>query len=85
MTRHFDQRMNQRGITRQLVELALEHGAWIGDRCTLDRKGLDQVIKRCDELRRVALKARDKGGIVVVEAGGAEVTTYAARGRRGGC
>lgn len=82
MTLHFDQRMNQRGINRRLVNLALELGAWSGDRCTLDRKGLDCVIERCDELRRLALKARDKGGIVVVEAGGKEITTYPVRPRR---
>lgn len=85
MTLHFDQRMNQRGITRQLVDLALEHGSWSGDRCILDCAILDRVIERCDELRRLALKARDKGGVVVVEAGGEEITTYSMpRRRRGG-
>lgn len=83
MTLHFDQRMNQRGINRQLVDLALEHGFWSGDRCTLNRKSLDRVIERCDELRRLALKARDKGGIVVVEAGGQEITAYPVRRRPG--
>lgn len=83
MTLHFDQRMNQRGITRQLVDLALAHGAWTGDRCTLNRKTLDSVIEHCDEIRRLAIKARDKGGIVVVESGGEEITTYPIRPRRG--
>lgn len=83
MTLHFDQRMNQRGINRQLVDLTLEHGVWSGDRCTLNRKSLDRVIERCNELRRLALKARDKGGIVVVEASGEEITTFPVRPRRG--
>lgn len=82
MTLHFDQRMNQRGVNRQLVDLVLAHGAWTGDRCTLNRKRLDRVIEDCDEIRRLALKARDKGGIVVVEAGGQEITTYPLRPRR---
>ena len=36
-----------------------------------------------DEIRRLAIKARDKGGIVVVESGGEEITTYPIRPRRG--
>ena len=84
MTFHLDQRMNQRGINRELVELALAHGGWEGDRCILDRNAIDQLINRCDAVRRVALRARDKGGVVVVEAGGAVVTTYNAPRRRRG-
>ena len=84
MILHLDQRMNQRGITRELVELALTHGGWDGDRCILDRRTIDQLIERCDAVRRVALRARDKGGVVVVEAGGAVLTTYNAPRRRRG-
>jgi hypothetical protein len=40
------------------------------------------VINECNELRRVAIKARDKGGIVVVEAGGQEVTAFSVPRRR---
>jgi hypothetical protein len=83
MTLHIDQRMNQRGIPRTLVDFVLDHGKWVGDRCTVDRKLLDSLIAHYDQLRRLAIKARDKGGLVVVEAGGNEITTYPIRRRRG--
>lgn len=76
MTLHLDHRMNQRGITRDLLDLTLAHGSWIGDRCVLSRKEIQQLIDHCDQVRRTALKAMDKGGLVVVEAGGNEITTY---------
>lgn len=49
MTLHMDVRMNQRGITADLVNLALQHGEWRGDRCRLDRKGLQQLIAAIDQ------------------------------------
>lgn len=82
MTLHFDQRMNQRGICRELVDLTLAHGSWEGDKCVLDRKAIQHVINQCDGLRRVALRALDKGGVVVVESGGAKITTYKLAPRR---
>jgi hypothetical protein len=76
MTLHMDVRMNQRGITADLVSLALEYGEWRGDRCRLDRKGLKQLIAGLDRQRAIALRALDKGGLVVVEAGDSQITTY---------
>jgi hypothetical protein len=76
MTRHMNARMNQRGITRQLVDLALTHGEWDRDECRLDSKHLRILISELDALRASALKALDKGGIAVVETGGKLVTTY---------
>ena len=37
-TRHMDQRMNQRGISRQMVETALLFGIKHNDRCVIGRK-----------------------------------------------
>jgi len=86
MTLHMDVRMNQRGITADLVNLALQHGEWRGDRCRLDRKGLRQLIAAIDQTRAAVIRAHDKGGIVVVEADGQLITTYPLttkqRGRR---
>lgn len=85
MTHHMDVRMNQRGITGELVSLVLEHGEWSGDRCRLDKKGLRSLIEGLDRTRAAALRALDKGGLVVVEAGGDKITTYPIRsGQRGG-
>ncbi|WP_375196529.1 hypothetical protein [Sphingobium sp.] len=77
ITRHMDARMNQRGIPGALVDLVLSHGRWDGDACKLDRKHLSKLKDEVEQLRSTVLKALDKGGVAVVEAGGALVTTYA--------
>ena len=76
MTLHMDVRMNQRGITYDLVSLALEHGEWQGDRCRLDRKRLKRLIVSIDQTRSIAVRALDKGGLEVVEAGAQLITAY---------
>lgn len=76
MTLHMDHRMNHRGITRELVNLTLEHGDWDGDRCVLNRKSLLKMIENIDRQRALAMRALDKGGTVVVEADGKAITTY---------
>ena len=75
-TKHFQARTGQRGIPGDLVELARRFGADDRDRCVLDRKGLQRLIDELRALQRVAMKALDKGGVVVVEAGGALITAY---------
>lgn len=87
MTLHMDVRMNQRGIKADLVALALNEGRWEGDRCVLDCKAIDSKLKALDQERARLLRARDKGGVVVVEASGQQITTYAVSkkgGRRRG-
>lgn len=74
--------MNQRGIPAALVDLVLEHGRWDGDACKLDRKGLRQLLDEMDGFRSTVVKALDKGGLAVVEAGGALLTTYARPAQR---
>jgi len=81
MTKHFERRMAQRGITRDLADLALEIGDVNGDRYILGRREVDAELQRLDELRRLLVKARDKGGVVVVAQGDSLVTTYRCAGR----
>lgn len=83
MTLHMDVRMNQRGITAELVDLALEYGEWHGDCCRLGARSLKQIIEEMDRKRATILKALDKGGIVVVEADGSQITTYPMKKRKG--
>lgn len=84
MTLHMDIRMNQRGISADLVSLALEYGEWQGDRCRLDRKGLKLLLAEIDQVRSTALRALDKGGVAVIEANGHLITTYPIPKRRKG-
>jgi hypothetical protein len=76
MTLHLDTRMNQRGIKRSLLDLALNHGEWDGDRCVLSSNAIKLMIRDIDSQRSLAMRALDKGGLVVVEAGGETITTY---------
>ena len=80
-TKHFNKRMNQRGISKDLAELALELGYIHGDRYVLGRREVDEELERLDERRRLLIKARDKGGVVVVAQDDALITTYRFEGR----
>jgi hypothetical protein len=75
-TRHFQRRMSQRGMTLELVELVRRFGESNQDRIVLGRKGLGQLLTAVRAIERIALKALDKGGIVVVEDGDSLITTY---------
>lgn len=83
ITDHMGVRMNQRGITADLVDLTYRFGDWVGDRCQLSQRAIDQRLTEIDRERRTLLRARDKGGLVVVEAGGAKITTYPMKKRQG--
>ena len=84
VSQHAGQRMNQRGISRRLVEFALRHGRVEGNKHILDRNESRRVIDALMEELRLAKRALDKGGIAVVEGGATLVTTYnlATRARR---
>ena len=75
-TQHLDQRMNQRGITMDMVDFTLEYGDIAGDKRVLNRKGLNKTIKHLELMMRTAKKLRDKGGIVVVVEDNVLITTY---------
>lgn len=77
ISQHADQRMNQRGISRRLVEFTLRHGRIEGDRHVLDRKESRRIIEALSEELRLAKRIMDKGGVVVVEGEkDTVVTTY---------
>jgi len=77
-THHFEHRMNQRGMTRDLIDLALEYGEIEQDRHVLDRKRLQRLLDQHRRIERTILRAMDKGGVVVVEDNGSLITTYTA-------
>jgi hypothetical protein len=75
-TKHMQARMSQRGISGDMVHLARRFGRDDQDKYILDRKGLRRLLEELRGLERKVIKALDKGGVVVVEAGGALITTY---------
>ncbi len=80
ITVHADQRMNHRGITKEMIYLTVEYGESLGEKTTLSRDAAArlvaelqrQVEERQRELLRLqrqmktAKKVLDKGGITVV-------------------
>lgn len=77
ISQHADQRMNQRGISRRLVEFTLRHGRIEGDRHVLDRNESRRIIEALTEELRLAKRIMDKGGVAVVEGDhDTVVTTY---------
>lgn len=68
--------MSQRGISGDLVDLVLRFGRDDEDRLVLNRKDLQRLLNDIHGLKRVVVKALDKGGVVVIEADGALITTY---------
>ena len=76
MKKHMHTRMNQRGIRKNLADFARHHGKIDGDKFRLDRSGAEALIAELDAMKRLALRIRDKGGLVVVEAGGEYITAY---------
>lgn len=66
-TRHGDARMNQRGFTKDLVEVIRQFGSWDDrGRCRLTRHDLAAVIAKIDGLRGTMVRLLDKGGATVV-------------------
>lgn len=78
MTAHIDARMNQRGIRKDLVELALNLGEIEGDRYILTEKIIDAELREIRRRTKALTEARKKGGVVVVADGEALLTTYRA-------
>ncbi len=73
---HFTQRMSQRGVSREMVNLVRDHGVLDGDKVILGRRDAARLIDQLMEQLRVLRKIQDKGGLVVVESGETLVTTY---------
>ncbi|MGR3911343.1 DUF4258 domain-containing protein [Burkholderia sp. SR8] len=75
-TRHIKQRMSQRGISREMVELVLDHGVPDQDKYVLGRKDALRLLEDLQRSERLLKKILDKGGLVVVANGDALITTY---------
>lgn len=75
-TKHIQQRMSQRGITKDLVNYVLCNGVLKQDKHVIGKK---EALKQLEELevqRKILTKIIDKGGVVVVADGNAMITAY---------
>lgn len=77
-TRHIQSRMSQRGINQGIIDLTVQFGVIENDKIVVSEKQLKALITRLDQVRSTAVKAIDKGGMVVVSSGldGTLITAY---------
>jgi hypothetical protein len=75
-SRHIHQRMNQRGIQQAMLELVKQFGIDNGDKTILNQQALRTAIEECKKIEKLMQKMESKGGLVLVEADGVELTTY---------
>ncbi len=76
-TIHIHKRMSQRGITNDLLNLALAFGSPVSDdKFILNKKGCQNLIDSLRHIEKVTMKAMDKGGLVVIKEGDSLITTY---------
>lgn len=77
-TAHSDIRMNQRGITGDMIELVMEYGESDGDKTVLTAKDCRLTIAALKQLQKKLEHASKKGGLTVVSCGDTVITTYRA-------
>jgi hypothetical protein len=76
VTHHIKQRMAQRGISKDMVDLVVNQGRIDGDKYVFDRKEAKKRLQEIDAERRLLTKILDKGGVAVVAEGDALITAY---------
>jgi hypothetical protein len=75
-TQHFRQRMSQRGVSREMVDLVVTHGLMEQDKYILGRREALDLLESLQRQTRVVKKILDKGGVTVVAEDAALITTY---------
>ena len=66
-TDHAVERMNQRGITREMIDLTIEYGQYQKDKVILKSRDIKKLITKVSgDIKSKLMKLLDKGGLVVV-------------------
>lgn len=75
-TKHIDKRMNQRGITKDMIDFTLNFGEVTNDKWFTNKKILQDSIRQFEQQIKTAKRLLDKGGIVVVSEDESLITAY---------
>ncbi len=75
-TRHIPERMSQRGITENILNLLRQYGTPIDDKVILTKKNCLTLCEIFGQLKKVSQEMYEKGGYVLVESGEALITAY---------
>ena len=68
-TYHAQVRINQRGITKDMIEIALDYGRFVKDKVIFGKREAKKLLnkfRKSKEMKSKLLKIMDKGGIVLV-------------------
>lgn len=76
-TRHIHQRVSERSIKQVWLDQVKLLGVDCGDKIILNAKGIDLAVKVLKEISNEMQRMKSRGGIVLVESGDHEITTYA--------
>ena len=76
-TRHIQKRMAQRTIKIEMLKLVGLFGVIDGDKRILNRKGCDAALAELEQVKKDLIKARERGGFVVVNVDDVLITAYA--------
>ena len=68
ITNHAGQRMNQRGITKEMIELTIQYGETQGEETILSRDTAVRLVAEFQRQMKIVKKLLDKGGLTVVTA-----------------
>ena len=79
-TRHIQKRMAKRSIRETMLKMVENFGVPDGDKRVLNRKGCDAVLAELEGMKKDLVKVRERGGLVLVENGDTQITTYALDG-----
>lgn len=75
-TKHIEKRMNQRGITKSMIQIVEEFGSTNGDKLIIDRKECLSAFNHYKKLFQASQKMINNGGLVLVNDEGVQITTY---------
>lgn len=76
-TRHMQRRMSQRSIGDKCVETMKTFGHRSGDKIIFNKKACQDVMTNLRSLLNTVQKMYERGGFVMVDVNGTEITTYA--------
>ncbi|WP_371194203.1 hypothetical protein [Glaciecola sp. SC05] len=78
-TRHIQKRMSQRAIEQVALDIVKQFGVDSGDKTILNEKALQAAMQELKRLHKHMDKMKSRGGLVLVEQDGYELTAYALR------
>lgn len=75
-TKHLMSRMNQRGITQDMIQILLDFGICNDDKIFLSKKSCIQLSEYLKKTKKIVDKMSEKGGYILINEDEALITSY---------